>query len=663
MTAQDHLRRREDGEAHTALEALHARGAHFVVVAADKRPLLKAWDRTRPDFSKVERHLKGGGLVGVIPASLRCFVVDIDKGGTNGVEAVRGILGEPVAVIKTQRPGGFHAWYRAADSEIGNRKWSLGDAGGDIRGSRGFVILWDAPKLADALAQHFDDAQVADPSELLRPAKKSKRGLKAVRTAEVGTRNDTLNREAFMAAKDGTLDRDAFRDAAIETGLPPGEIEATLKSAAGAAQVAGGTKPEMLTVAAKLADALKEQYAYSPARGWFWRRDRELWQHDEENLRLRRCLSDVLREARERNTIARGIRTLEVVKEMESLLVDFRLWDVDPKLLGTPDQRVLDLRNGDIRAATPDDRISRRLGFVPDTSREATRWLRFLDETVPVDDKAASIAFLQRWCGYTLTGYNREHKFLFLLGNGGNGKGTFRDVLAAVMGEYYRGLPTDAIFGRYPQHRQWMARLEGARCASVSEPSPGDRWRVGDLKDFTGGGKVTANFMRQNSIDFEPICKLMVLANDAPKLGSVDEAIRRRLILMPFTRTPVTPDPKLFEALRAEGPAILAWMVEGAAAYLRDGLGQIPGTAQAAASEYLAGEDEIGQMIEDVLEPGPYSVTNKVLMEAVDGWYEKNGGGRKPPSVRLVIKELVKRGFRRERSNGDRGISGLRVRQ
>ena len=322
---------------------------------------------------------------------------------------------------------------------------------------------------------------------------------------------------------------------------------------------------------------------------------------------------------------------------------------------GTPDQRVLDLRSGEIRAATPDDRISRRLGFVPDTSRKATQWLRFLDETVPVEDKAASVAFLQRWCGYTLTGYNREHKFLFLLGNGGNGKGTFRDVLAAVMGEYYRGLPTDAIFGRFPQHRQWMARLEGARCASVSEPSPGDRWRVGDLKDLTGGGKVTANFMRQDSIDFEPVCKLVVLANDAPKLGSVDEAIRRRLLLMPFTRTPVTADPKLFETLRAEGPAILAWMVEGAAAYLRDGLGQIPGTAQAAASEYLAGEDEIGQMIEDVLEPGPYSVTNKALMAAVDGWYETNGGGRKPPSVQFVSKELVKRGFRRERRNGGRG--------
>ena len=619
-------------------------------------------DTEWPDFSDVERHAKGGALVGVIPASLGCFVVDIDEGGENGVAVVRGVLGDPVTVIASKKPGGFHAWYRTAADKIGNCKWKLDGAAGDIRGSRGSVILWDPATLVDGLARHFHDAQPTDPGKLPRPTTHGSRGPAAVRAAPVGARNDTLNSEAYKAAKDGSLDREALRDAATEVGLPPSEIEATLGSAAGAADVANGIKSGIHRVAANLAVAWRGHYAYSPGRGWFWRGDAELWQHDAENLRLRRRVSDHLRDAHEQKAIAKGIRTLEMVKEMEPLLADLGAWDADPELVGTPDQRVLDLRNGEIRAATPEDRISRRLGFVPDTSREATRWLRFLDETVPVDDKAASVAFLQRWCGYTLTGYNREHKFLFLLGTGGNGKGTFRDVLAAVMGEYYRGLPADAMCGRFTQHRQWMARLDGARCAAVSEPSPGDRWRVGELKDLTGGGKVTANFMRQDSIDFEPICKLMVLANDAPKLDSVDEAIRRRLILMPFTRTPGAVDPKLFEALRAEGPAILAWMVEGAAAYLRDGLGQIPGTAQAAASEYLGGEDEIGQMIEDALEPGPYTVTNKDLMMAVEGWYERNGGGRKPPSVRFVIKELVKRGFRRERSNGSRGIGGLRVR-
>ena len=606
----------------SAFAALHERGAHFVLVRANKRAIKKGWQTTRPDFAHVERHARGNGLIGVVPASLGCFVVDVDEGGKAGVETVCTALGDPVTVIATRRPGGFHAWYRAPEREVGNRKWSLDGAAGDIRGSAGYVILWDARAVADGLAQHFDDGQLADPGRLPRAATKGMRGPEAVRAAPVGARNDTLNREVFGAATRGELDKATFRAAAIEAGLPPGETEVTLGSAAtaGAAQASSAAKLETLMMADALAHAWEGQFAYCPGRGWFWRRDSELWQHDQESLRLRRRVSNELRKARAGKAIVIRIRTLEVVKEMEPLLAEFGAWDADPKLVGTPDQRVLDLRTGEIRAATPEDRISRRLGFVPDTSRKATRWLHFLDETVPGEDKAASVAFLQRWCGYTLTGYNREHKFLFLLGTGGNGKGTFRDVLAAVLGEYYRGLSTDAIFGRFPQHRQWMARLEGTRCASVSEPSPGAKWCVGDLKDLTGGGKVTANFMRQDSIDFEPICKLMVLANDAPNLDSVDKAIRRRLILMPFTRTPAAVDPKLFEALWAEGPAILAWMVDGATAYLRDGLGQIPGTAQAAASEYLAGEDEIGQMIEDALEPGPYQVTNKELMGAVEVW-------------------------------------------
>ena len=102
---------------HTALQALRDSGAHFVIATADKQPISRKWQKTRPNFSKVERHAEDGSLIGVIPASLRCFVVDIDQGGENGLEAVRGSLGEPVAVIKTQRPGGFHAWYRAAASE------------------------------------------------------------------------------------------------------------------------------------------------------------------------------------------------------------------------------------------------------------------------------------------------------------------------------------------------------------------------------------------------------------------------------------------------------------------------------------------------------------------------------------------------------------------
>ena len=121
-----------------ALEALHERGAHFVLCRGDKRPVSVAWQETRPGLSAVEEHAARGGLVGVIPGSLGCVVVDVDEGGAAGVEALRGVLGDPIATTQT-RSGGYHAWYRAeGGGEVGNRKWAL-DAplfGGDIRGSK-----------------------------------------------------------------------------------------------------------------------------------------------------------------------------------------------------------------------------------------------------------------------------------------------------------------------------------------------------------------------------------------------------------------------------------------------------------------------------------------------------------------------------------------------
>ena len=75
------------------------------------------------------------------------------------------------------------------------------------------------------------------------------------------------------------------------------------------------------------------------------------------------------------------------------------------------------------------------------------------------------------------------------------------------------------------------------------------------------------------SFDFQAVCKLIVLANDAPHLNRVDHAFRRRLLLMPFTRKPANEDKQLGAKLQAEAGRILSWMAEGASAYLKHGLG------------------------------------------------------------------------------------------
>ena len=71
-----------------ALRALYARGAQFVLCRNNKKPLVLAWQKVRPALSEVVAHARAGGLVGAIPGSLGCFVVDVDEAGTHLRHAV-----------------------------------------------------------------------------------------------------------------------------------------------------------------------------------------------------------------------------------------------------------------------------------------------------------------------------------------------------------------------------------------------------------------------------------------------------------------------------------------------------------------------------------------------------------------------------------------------
>ena len=181
-----------------------------------KRPLGKGWQKNPATLRNALDHAGHGGLVGVVPSSLQLVCIDVDEGGRKGVDAVENVLGPPLTVTRTRREGGYHLWYRAPeDAQIGNRKWQCGGPSGDVRGSRGFAILWDAQKLAHGLDHCFEDAEPVDLGALPNHAA-TLRGTEAVRRAPEGTRNDTLNREAFAAAKNGRLDHEAFRQSTDE---------------------------------------------------------------------------------------------------------------------------------------------------------------------------------------------------------------------------------------------------------------------------------------------------------------------------------------------------------------------------------------------------------------------------------------------------------------
>ena len=142
-----------------ALTYLHDCGAHFVL-CRDKRPLPGfPWRDHTPDLDCVLAHR---GNVGLIPFSVETSALDVDKGEPHQLS----LFYPPLVILRSQRPGGEHFYYRD-DTPRGNQQWSAFGCSGEVRSANGYLILYrDAPVLlAHALAN--DKADCSFPVGLL----------------------------------------------------------------------------------------------------------------------------------------------------------------------------------------------------------------------------------------------------------------------------------------------------------------------------------------------------------------------------------------------------------------------------------------------------------------------------------------------------------------
>ncbi|MFC7552649.1 phage/plasmid primase, P4 family [Pseudoroseomonas wenyumeiae] len=307
----------------------------------------------------------------------------------------------------------------------------------------------------------------------------------------------------------------------------------------------------------------------------------------------------------------------------ERLAVTVEDWDQDPFLLATPGGTV-DLRTGTMRAPQPRDMMTRIAAVAPSRQAPPDLWLRFLDETTGKDD--ALIGFLQRWCGYCLTGDTREHALVFGHGGGGNGKSVFLDTVSGIMGDYAAVAAMDTFTASQgDKHPTDLAALRGARMVVASETEEGRAWAESRIKALTGGDKISARFMRQDFFTYQPQFKLTIIGNHKPVLKNLDEAMRRRMNLVPFTRKPVTKDLELKEKLKAEWPAILAWMIEGCLLWQRDGLTRPPAVEEATA-EYFAEQDYFARWLaECCILDATLSAKPATLLGNFHQWCQANG--------------------------------------
>ena len=332
-------------------------------------------------------------------------------------------------------------------------------------------------------------------------------------------------------------------------------------------------------------------------------------------------------------------------------------WDADPWLLNTPGG-VVDLKTGRQRPHDRADRMTKITTATP--GGDCLTWRQFLDEVTGGDKELQ--AYLQRMAGYALTGSTQEHALFFLYGTGANGKSVFVNTLATILGDYAANAPMDTFMEtRTDRHPTDMAGLRGARFVAAIETEQGRRWAESKIKNLTGGDKISARFMRQDFFEFFPQFKLFVAGNHKPAIRNIDEAMKRRLHLIPFTITVPSErrDKNLQQKLLAERDGILAWAVQGCLDWQRHGRLSPPQRVVDATEEYFEAEDALGRWLDErcVREPNAKSLTAELFNDWKQ-WAEASG--EFVGAQRRFSDLLITRGLDKWRNGmGVRGFQGI----
>lgn len=399
-------------------------------------------------------------------------------------------------------------------------------------------------------------------------------------------------------------------------------------------------------------------FRWSPGLGWMidngvtWSRDDTMHRFD---LARRMCRAVAAAcdpksesEAKRISSAKSVAATLTLAQSDRRIVVPTSAWDADPMLLNTPGG-VVDLRTGKLRERGI-EYVTQATMVAPGFSVQCPTWLKFMHQVFL--GEADMIEFMQRSMGYWLSGSVREQVIHFLHGQGSNGKSVLSDLVKWIVGSYGVKLTATALMqSKGERHPTELAQLRGKRLALSSELGEYDYFNEALLKELTGDATLSARFMRGDFFEFQMSQKHLIVGNFKPRLRGGDPAIARRMLLVPFNATfkGAAKDMGLLDKLKAEAPAILAWMIQGAVKWHADGLA-IPESVRAASAEYMADNDDMGLWMGECCEMTG-EAKSKDLYDSFAAW--KKARGENAPSQTIWGGRMTAHaGITKRNSNG-----------
>ena len=335
--------------------------------------------------------------------------------------------------------------------------------------------------------------------------------------------------------------------------------------------------------------------AHTCGLGWLVSGSGGLWDHDPNGVTVR---NRIRRAVTQSGMVRYAVKTRDVAVELaDELDIGMDQWN-GAEVLGLPDGRVLDLRTGETRNGNRDERVYQRLAVVPEPG-EPRDWLRVLGETfADLAQPERVTAYVRWWFRYSLGVSCADESILFMQGPPGSGKSTICDLWTYIAGDYAATREGKRLAGHGNQHTQWLAGLLGKRLVRVGELPDGGRWDTGPINALASGETIEANRMRQDSIEFQSVSKLLITSNHKPS-ANAQSGLFRRLRVVECRHVADPPDEGLKARLRLEAGRILRWVLDAGERPA------VPADIRNAGAAYRAESDVLGDWFDAraVLDP------------------------------------------------------------
>ena len=299
-----------------------------------------------------------------------------------------------------------------------------------------------------------------------------------------------------------------------------------------------------------------------------------------------------------------------------------------------------------------------------DPSFDLSVWLGVLERITGGDSDLALT--LQDVAGYVLSGASTLRVLPWFYGPKGTGKSTFTELLCTVLGGMAANVDTK-YFSSDSARERLGAVVWGKRVVVCSEAG-NSRLDPELLKTLSGGDSLPVRFLYKEAFMAEPRHVLLMVANDAPRMNAYDEALKDRVLTLPFVHplqgkpgdAPLLGGERIEAARRDPSSALVrgftVWAVSGLARVLEHQKIHRARVITQASEQFWKDVDPISEFWEWMDDEHPLELTMGLekgeLRSHYDRWCEREGS--RPLNAQNWKQACESHGLREERRGKDR---------